>query len=509
VVLTASKLQMSSVPFTVDMDAQETPLVTLVLDQPRGTIGGQVVDQHGKPVKASVTLSSYEGRPDGMGGLADADALLPQSENGATALRGGGVAWDIALDTDSDGYFLANVDTPSDVRVVVADFSPDKTYSRSPPVAEVHLDPGQARTDLRLVLPSKGDVEISGKIVDGDGVPLPGIDFIVVSEEPSLGKSIVSTSDGKFVAGGLSGSTFEIQVRAQRGFHPFVMKGISAGTKDILVSLMRPAKVFGTVIDRATNSPVPSFSIAIVGWQVKNIQPAHFRQVSDSGGHFEIDAPQGSDGLDMEIAVQAPGYEFTRQGIGPIPADANTGPIEVLLDHAGPPIKGIIVDEAGNAVAGAKVTANGWEEFGGGGQAISTTSGPDGTFQISGLSRGASLIEVAHPDFARVSMEIESGGPDEVRIVLSSGSDLEGWISSGGVPLENVSIRIGGSGPVATDAEGHFQVERVPAGEALVEVRLQSPDGLSRTQSLTKEIVSGASNVLHIEVTNGVASILE
>jgi hypothetical protein len=211
----------------------------------------------------------------------------------------------------------------------------------------------------------------------------------------------------------------------------------------------------------------------------------------------------------MEIAVQAPGYEFTRQGIGPIPADANTGPIEVLLDHAGPPIKGIIVDEAGNAVAGAKVTANGWEEFGGGGQAISTTSGPDGTFQISGLSRGASLIEVAHPDFARVSMEIESGGPDEVRIVLSSGSDLEGWISSGGVPLENVSIRIGGSGPVATDAEGHFQVERVPAGEALVEVRLQSPDGLSRTQSLTKEIVSGASNVLHIEVTNGVASILE
>lgn len=509
VILTASKLQASSVPVTVDMDAEDIPFATLVLDQPRGMLGGRVVDQYGKPVKASVTLSSYEGRPDGMGEISHADGALAQSQDGAPVPRDGNVAWDIALDTDSDGYFLAHLDTPSVVKIVVADFSPYKVIHKSPPVAEVQLGPGQARTDLRLVLPSKGDVQISGKVVNGDGVPLPRIDLIVVSEETGFSKSIVSTSDGKFVADGLSGNAFEIQVRAQQGFHANSIKGISAGARDVLVSLMRPAKVFGTVIDRATNSPVSSFNIALVGWQVKNIRPARFRQVADAGGHFEIDAPPGSDGLDMEIAVQAPDYEFMRQGIGRIPADADTGPIEVLLDPGSPPIKGVVVDETGNAVGGARVTASSLQASWEGGQAISASSASDGTFQIAGLSSGECLIEVAHPDYASASVKIESGGPDEVRIVLSSGGHLEGWVTSGGVPLENVSIRIGGSGPVATDAEGHFQLGRIPAGDALVEVRLQSPEGLSRTQTLTKEIVSGASHVIHIEVTDGVASMLE
>ncbi|HVS18473.1 MAG TPA: carboxypeptidase regulatory-like domain-containing protein, partial [Planctomycetota bacterium] len=101
-----------------------------------------------------------------------------------------------------------------------------------------------------------------------------------------------------------------------------------------------------------------------------------------------------------------------------------------------------------------------------------TISGDDGRFQLGGIApeHERLLLEVAHAEFALLELEVAlPSEPIEVR--LDRGVKLIGHARQpSGAPASNTWVRLGSSfGPgmdpgTATDAEGRFVFERVPAG---------------------------------------------
>jgi hypothetical protein len=162
-------------------------------------------------------------------------------------------------------------------------------------------------------------------------------------------------------------------------------------------------------------------------------------------------------------------------------------------------IKGRVVNENGQPLAQAGVYVR---AFGANGQSRTTTSGADGTFQVSGLDPLAYIVGAALPAYTTLPRDPDNQGTyfrvgDSVRIELVKGAVITGTVTSAtGEPVVSVPVRVsmirdGNNQPLRyetpffkerpTDDRGIYRIYGLAAGTYIVSA---GGSGLSSNSNL-------------------------
>jgi len=409
---------------------------------------------------------------------------------------------------DAEGRFEfrgVNTQIEYDVRATPARLSARKSE-------RFKLTPG-ARRDVELALESGGHVR--GRVVDDGGQPIEGAELVARIDPELFGqggfevRKTESAADGTFALDHLApGKVF---VRAERKSYlesdrNFVVTEGSLEA-DVAIELRRGAAIAGRV---RFDDDQPG-----AGLQVKVSFDA-----SALGGMAAFNAWQGAEG---EAIADAEG-RFTVSGLGKGPftvraaanderdsvdsADGSTW--SARADHVQPDtlelelvlqrslsIVGRVLDTAGAPISSFSVVAR--EQTGGpipglgGAQRKRDVESADGSFELSGLSRGVWLFEAYAKDFPRrppVEVDLRSGAAAPLEIVLERGGAVSGVVRDpSGAPISEAQVllklstaevmrnlRVEGenvsSGPNArTDAEGRFRLAGLEPGTRLLVAR--------------------------------------
>jgi protocatechuate 3,4-dioxygenase beta subunit len=205
----------------------------------------------------------------------------------------------------------------------------------------------------------------------------------------------------------------------------------AAALPEVRVLLPRPAARTGLVLDAATHRP-------LAGAQVWMMDDPAAAVTSDAAGHYRLEASAvGRSGL----AATAAGHAdlFLEEAPGPF------GDLPVLSLIPTIPLGGRVVDERGNPVADAIVTAAGRDVL------VRVRSRADGRFRFPHLPAGATCLLIArHSGFAPDSRKLPAltVASPEPRIVLHRGTAVVGTaVDEAGRPVAGAAVEIIGFDP--------------------------------------------------------------
>ncbi|WP_435006864.1 carboxypeptidase regulatory-like domain-containing protein [Tundrisphaera lichenicola] len=225
---------------------------------------------------------------------------------------------------------------------------------------------------------------------------------------------------------------------------------IREGREDSVdIPLKRTVTITGLFLERGTGKPVPGITVMLIdiggnrngSLSVKTDERGRYTFQSLPGlvrvGHFTFPPTH----------VMAPSQGWEDFTVPEPPKVIELATREALL--AAPPLRGKVVDEAGQAVPGATVQAS-WMLAGGDGSSSGTVlakSDEEGQFTLEGLGPGSTVTITARlrgqQNQAPVSVQAGDPGPVTVAIavtpVLAVGGRLLG---PSGAPLAGIPIRV-------------------------------------------------------------------
>ena len=452
--------------------------------------------------------------------------------------------------TDAEGRFAVAHVAAGRVAFVAAadDLAPSQ-------VEELAVVDGGRYEDLLLQL-GEGAV-IRGRVVDDRRQPIAGAAVELRPFErpndPQFLKAmlqirrVVTTTeaDGTFVARGLTGERLIVQASAPG--HTTAMRfGVKLDEADLVVELQRGSVVRGKVL--VGDAPLPRFRVDTRTTAVAAEAAAGgagARTDGNSGPTWTdddaprwgpgrrgmregtIQLPEGQTMLDRGMngmdgnwrEVRSADGTFELRGIPPgrvrvrVRADGCTDPANAEVELApgqrsdelvfvlapGQPVVGTVVDDRGQPVSDAQVTAyrqrDGGERRGpfafridpedfdflglssaqGRRSAISDSTG---AFTIAALEPGRYRLTARHPDLAKSSttdVEVTADRPTPpVEIRLDAGGGVEGLVTGFGMrPLPDAlvvafSLQAGSMRSSTTDASGFYRIDGLPPGQYVV-----------------------------------------
>jgi protocatechuate 3,4-dioxygenase beta subunit len=377
---------------------------------------------------------------------------------------------------------------------------------------------------------------VSGRVVDPAGKPIEGVtvrwnsvDFrnfqFDFSFAPLLTQAIKgfefpkTDSDGRFTAGAFPGEPpFRIDF-FKSGFENTNHRWEPAKEKDgIEVVMHRGGSIEGIVMDSSKRVPVTSFTIETTDRiETQAAAPGNLNPFSggllieDAKGRFKIDPVKVGK---VELTFKARGFVDTKLAdLAVTEGEALRGVIVEL--KPGATLRGSVVDSEGRPVAGAQVFAlpeaqanHGGRGFPGRGLRrggfdlgelpagfrdfaaalgllgdLTVLSGPDGHFELIGLTPGATVAFAAHRSYVigrsqPVALTVE-GPPPEVEIELSKGSGVFGHAKdrfgrpvAGAIVIAASPANLAGEGAsnggglyqARTNDKGEYRIERMIAG---------------------------------------------
>jgi large repetitive protein len=360
--------------------------------------------------------------------------------------------------------------------------------SATPAAADLQLQPG---------------VTIAGTVVDAlTRRPVAGARIAlaeahgngVSATEPS--GSARSDAKGHFSAAGLLPGDYEVRV-VKSGYLPATLPRIAASARSAgaaAVALVPAASISGSVVD-AQGKPVVGASVSL--------EPARGGRGRFAAGGAGFRGPRG------ETSTRTgPDGTFRLEGLAAIPSGvplmaSHTGfaPAErpgvtlkagqaltgiVLTLPVGLSVKGRVVDEASQPVAGAEIRVSPSEGRGparifrrviGGASPPNAVTGADGSFTAAGLAAGSYDVTASHDGF---SPKTASALPAPAKqpmgwppIVLSGGVAVSGVVHDDqGAPIVGATVTLLGEGaepsPTATDGTGAFRVSNLAKGRPLM-----------------------------------------
>ncbi len=373
--------------------------------------------------------------------------------------------------------------------------------------------PGHLPAELTALPPARGERALHGPtfalepaavaegvVVDAAGKPLSGALVNAAVPGPLFDLTAPkararSGLEGRFTLRPLAPAQPYEVTATLRGFAPTKItlaelrpRAVRSGLR---LTLRRGRTVRGRVVDGA-GQPVAAavFQIAAAGADpLRGPGADRYFTRSDAAGQFAV---EGLLPGKFDLAVQAPGFALASRRQVAIPAGEKDFDLGAIALGRGISIAGIVLDREGRPVAEAAVHVQTQEtllERGGIRQERGEAStGADGRFVVTGLSRGPTFVlRVERDGFAsRTVTEVKPPLAEPLRIALSPASRLAGFVvDDAGAPVP--AARIGTRGEitltllmtspstafpsVTADDDGHFELRDAPTGKLTVSVR--------------------------------------
>ncbi|HZS39919.1 MAG TPA: carboxypeptidase-like regulatory domain-containing protein [Polyangia bacterium] len=302
-----------------------------------------------------------------------------------------------------------------------------------------------ASTDWPRRAPEAARVEPSGELGILRGpIPFPPPAPLTGAAPP---RAFLSDGRGAFHVPGVPAG--RVVVAAS---HPDFARGSSAqvavaagALATVEVVLRRGRTVRGRVTDER-GAPLGGAEILVDGRALT---------ASDARGEFQLPHVVGA----FTAGARLQGWVPQSRALG-----ADDTDVELRLARAEGRLAGVIVDERGAPVAGAKL-----EISSGAPPPRALTADRAGSFRAEGLGPGPYRVRVEHPDYAPLSDQVAAPA-DDVRLQLDPGAGVSGELRdarSGGVPAgARLELSTGGVARPLALSRGRFEATGLPAGRA-------------------------------------------
>ena len=430
----------SAQPVEIPEEGQAPPLeITL---EPGTFLEGTVRDSRGEPV------------PDARVHVQGMEAI--------------GIGSEMIVPADDQGRFEVADLEPGPFRV--------QASSRRGPSARAELEvrPGRNRLDLTL---SEG-TEVSGRIVDGQGAPVPGASLSLRSvpkegEMPmaALGEiQAVSTGDGSFAFQGISDGEYRL-TGTRQGYAPATLPRVQvdgAPVSGLELRLGPGAVIRGRLLGL---DPADVSRVRVMAHSPD--QEIHLFGAVDPSGTYRIqDVPPGAwdlmahfnfpDGVRARVEV-SPGEQEVVQDLELPSGFTLTG--RVLLDRSPLPRARIFVSnhDPERPIGVHQETAH------------------DGTFRMDRLAAGSYVLRVLGATGMLHGEALEISGDRDVTIEITTGAVEGRLLSPEGLPVAGATVSLTGEDPrffylgpeTSSDDQGAFAMPGVAAGTYKVTVKAE------------------------------------
>jgi len=289
---------------------------------------------------------------------------------------------------------------------------------------------------LQVTIPRRSPsslVSISGKVrFVGDGKP----SLVEVETFSESGPHSAIVQNNAFVIDSLEPGIYSLQFSG-RNLEEKTVEKVKAPSSDLEVELRYATKprINGIVVYSNTSTPVPKFRARVK--KVKTLRgtpyvpSSNWTEFSNNEGRFDFEAI-GPGVYQVQIAAEGFAWRWSDE----INTDENN-PAIVKLSTGGT-IKGLVVNEQGQPVSGAKVIplskagSARWDN------AFISEDGSvktiNGEFMLKNLVEGQETIKITHPDYSQAivkDIDVTQGATTEdVEVVLVKGGIVQGHVYS-------------------------------------------------------------------------------
>ena len=338
-------------------------------------------------------------------------------------------------------------------------------------------------TDVKVAVRAGGS--IAGVVLDSERKPVSGAWINANPAKPGAEDSYraaMTTADGKFELTGLGEGPYSIMIQSQGGGHqPTTKEGVAVGTKDLEVVLASGLAIEGVLV-KADGKPVVGVYLQAVRVQAEGDEGG-----TSYGGPMMATDAQGK----FRIAGLSPGKytlqlnDWSGTGTGVRlpsmePVAAGTKDLRIVATE-GQKIAGVVVDETGGAVKGARVQVSVQN-----GSDRSATADAEGRFEVTGLGEEKVSLTASAAGRAQTRVTNIAPGARDVRVVMPKGLTLSGrMLDAAGKPLQGwfhvMQVKSDGNDDGSTSisgqsgVDGKFSVEGLREGRWKVSVYVTDP----------------------------------
>lgn len=354
----------------------------------------------------------------------------------------------------------------------------------SPVVATVTVREGELVENLTIDYFTSGSA-MKGTVTSRAGAP---VEFASVNATGGSGSSssVRATSDanGEFAFSGLSDGQYTIVANHER-YSTARVEGVAASAQYVRVVMPDHGTIAGYVRSAASGTPVQRFRIAHVSGLQDSTPvnaPSSLTTIANEDGRFVLDDVNVGD---TTLTIFANGHAPAAVQIPDVQENQTTNVGEVVLQPAAI-LVGRVTDANGDPVRGASLfhSSQARSYSLGGGALVRTDA--DGRFETNTLTGGEINLAVRHPDYApaEFAAELIYGETTEVEVVLHGGGSLTGTVFVGDIPQRGCTLvlrRVDGASrgvlQAASDADGQYEFQHVPAGEYTVQAFVRDANG--------------------------------
>ncbi|MFQ5653946.1 MAG: carboxypeptidase regulatory-like domain-containing protein, partial [Planctomycetota bacterium] len=305
---------------------------------------------------------------------------------------------------------------------------------------------------------------------------------------------VFTGEDGVFVFDTLEDGYYRVVV-SHPDFATFHENRVKADNTELTVRLTQGGAVAGHIFDSQGGGAIAGATIA-----VRDVGGVEKKGISDAKGYYLVRGitvnPKGTANID----VAADGYKRETNNQVPVEEEVVTEGQDFLLDRNGS-VSGKVVDSAGNALAGCRVSVR--RAHSPSTSVIVNVASPvasrsDGTFEVPDVAPGGeTFLEGSHSEYLTSqseSFEIEPGASvTGLELVMKLGGSISGMVvDEAGVAIESVVVG------VRDDWFGEVNPEVLPHNDR------SGPAGDYRIGSLaegTHTLLASAPGYLDLEVS--------